>query len=219
MKTIPPSDLVDMRVLSRNASYKIDMVYADAHHPENIFDTAFYKKSAGLYLYKDLARIVIRAAETIRGYNMILVLKDGLRPVETQAAMQETDIVKANPQWMQGGDNRLLSPPGKGGHPRGMAVDVSLETLNGEHIDCGTPFDAMVPQSRRDYTDLPQSCLHYRQLLTNTMSAAAKHYNIPLHPLSSEWWDYRYPAEIYNEYAPLSDSDLPDDRKITLSSN
>lgn len=217
MKQILVTDLVDMHVLSRNAPYRIDMVYADASHPENIFGTALYRHDAGFYLYKGLAQIVLRAADLFREYHLILVLKDGLRPVEAQAAMQETAIVKANPQWMVDGDNRLLSPPGMGGHPRGMAVDVALETLNGEAIDFGTSFDAMVAESRRDFTDLPASCLHYRQLLTDTMVKAAQYYNVPLLPLPSEWWDFRYPAAISNEYAPISDADLPDDMKMVIS--
>jgi len=217
MKIMAVTDLVDMRVLARNAPYRIDMVYANATHPENIFGIAIYKPDAGFYLYKGLAQIIIRAANLCQTYNLVLVLKDGLRPVEAQAAMQEAAIVKANPQWMADDENRLLSPPGMGGHPRGMAVDVALETRLGEHIDCGTCFDAMVPQSRRDYTDLPASCLHYRALLTDIMTSAAQYYNVPLLPLPSEWWDFRYPADIYNQYAPMSNTDLPDDMKMVIS--
>lgn len=215
MKILSPDDFVDMRVLARHAVYEIDLVYADASHPENIFGKALYKKDAGLYLYKDLAHIVLKAADILlKNHGLILVLKDGLRPVEAQQAMLETDIVRANPHWLEDGDNRLLSPPGQGGHPRGMAVDVSLKTPEGNNVDCGTCFDAMVPQSHRDYRDLPETCLRNRAILTDSMMQAADYYNVPLHPLSSEWWDYRYPAELSGRYAPVSDTGLPASMKM-----
>ena len=42
-----------------------------------------------------------------------------------QTAMGKTQIVKDNPDWLEE-PNRMVSPPGNGAHPRGMAIDVCV---------------------------------------------------------------------------------------------
>jgi D-alanyl-D-alanine dipeptidase len=41
------------------------------------------------------------------------------------------------------------------------------------------------------------------------MMDAAEQAGVELFPLPQEWWDFRLPAEIYGQYAPLADEDLP----------
>lgn len=188
--------------------FAIDIVYADAAHPENIFAAAVYHKDARLVLHKDLARIILTAARKLRAdYGWTLVLKDGLRPVEAQAAMMETDIVKRNPHWL--GEPRLLSGPGQGAHPRGMAIDVSVEG-----VDMGTVFDAMVPESARGYMGFSSAVLDNRAKLEKAMMDAAGKHGLPLLPLASEWWDFRLTRDLSERFAPLSDADLPAALKI-----
>ena len=187
----------------------IDLVYADAHHPENIFGTAVYHPSAELSLHRDLARIVLRCARSLfQTQGWILVLKDGLRPVDCQKHLMQTPIVQRNPQWVEG-TPRLLSAPGQGAHPRGMAVDVSVCTSNGDTIDMGTPFDCMTTQSARDCSDHPAAILNNRRILEQHFLDAAKALSLPLLPLPSEWWDFRFPADYYNNFKALEESDLP----------
>ena len=62
--TIDPRDLVPMDIF-RDEPFAIDIVYAQATHPENIFGTAVYHKDARLVLHRDLARIVIATARTL----------------------------------------------------------------------------------------------------------------------------------------------------------
>lgn len=186
----------------------IDLVYADARHPENIFGAAVYHPSSRLILYKDLARIVLSAARALHAdYGWTLILKDGLRPIEAQAALIDTDIVKAHPHWL--GEPRLLSGPGMGGHPRGMAVDVSVAG-----VDMGTAFDAMIPESARDYTGFDGAVLENRARLENAFVESAQKLGLPLLPLASEWWDFRLPGSHSGQYAPLSDADLPPPLKM-----
>ncbi len=33
--------------------------------------------------------------------------------------------------------------------------------------------------------------------------------------LPQEWWDFRLPAEIFEQYAPLSDAELPPQMRMT----
>lgn len=181
----------------------IDLVYADAAHPENIFGTAVYAQGARLVLHRDLARIVLMTARLLHTrHGWTLVLKDGLRPVEAQAALMETDIVKRNPQWLQ--EPRLLSGPGQGAHPRGMAIDVSVKEAS-----MGTAFDAMVAESARDYDGFDADILQNRRWLEAGFADAAATLGLPLLALPSEWWDFRLPANYHGRYAPLSDADLP----------
>lgn len=186
----------------------IDLVYANSKHPENIFSTSLYRSNARLSLHHDLARVVIKAARYInQSHQWILVLKDGLRTIEAQQAMMETKIVRANPHWLM--EPRMLSGPGMGGHPRGMAVDVSVIDKNGATIDMGTSFDTMTPQSARSYGGFSNDVLRNREILESAFVSGAKDLSLPILPLPSEWWDFRFPATHSNQYAPLSDVDLP----------
>jgi D-alanyl-D-alanine dipeptidase len=219
-KTLTAQDLVCMDDQAGRVPYVIDLVYAKADHPENIFKTALYHSEAKLWLHYDLAAIVMNAAIMLNmqtGWRM--VLKDGLRTIEAQARMQDTDIVKANPHWSLPGPQRLLSPAGHGGHPRGMAIDIDLIDERGKPVDMGTVFDFLTEdparnQAARDYKDLPPSVLDNRAKLEIAMMDAARDLGVELLPLPSEWWDFRFPAAAYNEYAPLSDEDLPPNMRI-----
>ncbi len=218
MKPITPNDLADMGALAFRYSFRIDLVYADAGHPENIFGTALYRRDAPFLLHKLFAPVVIDAAQTLQDrYGARLVLKDGLRPVEAQAAMQETAIVRANPQWCEGPD-RLLSKPGQGGHPRGMAVDVAVEGPDGQPWDMGTVFDTMTPSSARSHADFSQDILDNRARLEQIFLDSAARRDLPLLPLPSEWWDFRFPAAFSEHYAPVSDADLPTGMQMTAQS-
>lgn len=206
-EAIDPRDLVPMDLFA-GEPLAIDLVYADARHPENIFGVAVYHPGARLILHKDLAGIVLLAARVLQAqYGWTLILKDGLRPIEAQAALIETDIVKANPHWL--GEPRLLSGPGMGGHPRGMAVDVSIAG-----VDMGTAFDAMVPESARDYAGFGEAVLENRARLEKAFVESAQKCGAPLLPLPSEWWDFRLPGSHSGKYAALSDADLPPPLKM-----
>lgn len=220
LMVIPATDLIAMDSMAGDTPLRIDIVYAQARHPENIFGLALYRPDARLWLHRDFADIVIRAAASCyaeTGY--VFVLKDGLRTIEAQAMMQETDIVKANPHWTQE-PNRLLSPPGKGGHPRGMAVDIVLETESGTLVEMGTRFDHLskdpaVNPAKRGFAGISKAAKTNRETLENFMVKAAQDLNRPMLPLPSEWWDFRFPGSYSEKYAPLSDRDLPEDMRMT----
>ena len=191
----------------------IDLVYAKTDHPENIFGIAAYHKDARLILHKELARIVLKTARLLQEhYGWALVLKDGLRTVEAQRALMDTDIVRRNPHWLE--EPRLLSAPGQGAHPRGMAIDVSVNEADGTPVDMGTLFDAMVPESARNYDGFPPDILQNRSTLEEAFAEAAQALSLPLLALPSEWWDFRLPASYNGLYEPLSDDDLPDCLKM-----
>jgi len=216
MKRIDPSDLLDIAAMAhiQGVDLRTDLIYADAAHPLNsTFCEAIYHPDAKLWLHRDLAAVVLTAASTANTADYRFVVTDGLRTIDAQARMMETDIVRANPHWTVPGPDMLLSQPGGGGHPRAMAVDIYLETLAGQVVDMGTVLDYFSTNpadnpAARDYT-FPADILANRAMLEGWMMDAARAHNTPLLPLPSEWWDFRLPPEIFNEYAPLADADLP----------
>jgi len=218
MRGINPADLIPMDLFLSAEPIQIDVAYA---HSNNLFQQPIYHPEARLWLHKDLAAIVILAARILLWHGAQqnkeiwhIQLKDGLRTTDAQAAMQETAIVKANPHWMEPGEKRLLSPPGLGAHPRAMAVDIIPILADGTLVDMGTQFDEMTSQSARNAMDISAQAQENRALFTKSMNDAAILLDLEIHPLSTEWWDYRFPVAYSNQYAPLSESDLP--RKMQL---
>ncbi len=224
MIPIPPSDILPAFLLSRYMpSLSCDLPYAKGAHPENMFQEAVYRPDAGLWLHRDLLCVVAYAAVfAVRRHGWGLVLKDGLRPVEAQQAMQETAIVRAHPHWCEDGPARMLSTPGKGAHPRGMAIDLVPVCLSdgGEPVDMGTAFDALPADPARNpahraYPDLPEEVRANRRALERLIMDAAVAAGVPLRPLPVEWWDFRCPDDIYNARTPLSDADLLPCQRMT----
>ncbi|MGB4058520.1 MAG: M15 family metallopeptidase [Alphaproteobacteria bacterium] len=213
MKRIDPENLVCMNDAAANGVLRVAVAYAQ---PDNLlFGERIYRPEAKCWLHQDLANIVLRAAQDcVNTHKLRYVLHDGLRTIDAQEAMLRTKKVKDNPRWLS---ERLLSMPGMGGHPRGMAVDISLETPGGNPIDMGTPFDFMARDSgpdknpaHRKHKNLSPDVLRNRSFLEGTMVNAAAALGLPLQPLPQEWWDFRMPPDVYENYAPLSDADLPD---------
>lgn len=219
LKKITPADLVALDDFAGKHPVRIDLVYAQPQHRDNMFGCGIYRQGAKMWAHRDFAPIVLRAAALCFAQKKWLFeIKDCLRPVEAQAAMMETDIVKANPHWIQE-PNRLLSPPGKGGHPRGMAVDIILIDENGGEVDMGTRFDYLSPDrnnnpAARNYTGFSAAVLSHRKLLEDCMMGAAKEAGRELLPLPQEWWDFRFPYAYANLYEPVSDKALPPDMQM-----
>lgn len=218
MKRIDPKDLVDIAAEAqrRGIDVRTDLIYADAEHPLNsTFREAIYRRGAKLWLYRDLAEVVLLAANTCRkhhGYRFVLT--DGLRTTDAQRRMMDTAIVRANPHWTAEGPKMLLSRPGGGGHPRAMAVDIYLETPDGAVLDMGTVLDHFSTDpddnpAARDYASFSDEVYANRTLLETLMKNAGNELNTDILALPSEWWDFRLMPDFFNLYAPLSDADLP----------
>lgn len=217
--SLDPASLVPMDIFSGDFSLRTQLTYAQ---PDNLLlGEAIYRRNARLWLHEDLARIVLLACRICRkNHGFHMVLYDGLRTVEAQQKMLECARVKQNPHWLE--EPRLLSPPGAGGHPRGMAIDVALETPQGQLLDMGTPFDFLAENAapehnpaHRRHPHLSSQASENRAILENVMMRAAKILNLPLLPLPQEWWDFRLPSSIYERYEPLSDADLPWQMRMT----
>lgn len=210
LHAINSADLVEMDAFA-GPGLRVECAYA---RPDNLlFGERIYREDAKLWLHTNLARIVVKASELAEPKGYRLVLYDGLRTMEAQERMLRTRRVQENPQWLE--EPRLLSPPGAGAHPRGMAIDVSLETAKGELLNMGTPFDFLAADpapehnpAHRHHAQPPEISAN-RSLLDGFMLKASEILNIRLLPLAQEWWDYRLSPNVYGAYAPLRDRDLP----------
>ncbi len=217
---IPPADLVDLNGFEGQHPVRVDVVYAKADHPRNIFGTAIYRADAHMWAHKDMARVILKAAALCHAQSgWIFEIKDCLRTVEAQEKMRETDIVKRNPHWLQE-PNRLLSPPGLGGHPRGMAVDIVLLDKQGHEVDMGTPFDFLSEDrannpAARNYTHFPDAVLKNRKFLEDVMVRAGKECGFEIYPLPQEWWDFRFMPDYSRRFAPIHDAELPAHMRMT----
>ena len=222
MKRIDPHDLTDLDAAARacGIDLRCDLIYAQAAHPLNsTFCEAIYRPDARLWLHRDLAAITLLAATRAAAHGIRFVVTDGLRTVDAQTRMLHTAIVRANPHWTRPGPDMLLSQPGGGGHPRGMAVDIYLERMDdGRVIDMGTPLDYFSTDPRHNPAarayPCPPAVLANRALLTGLMLRAARDLGHALVPLASEWWDFRFPSDVINAHAPLHDADLPPDMRM-----
>jgi D-alanyl-D-alanine dipeptidase len=211
LQRIEPTDLVDMAVVTAGLSVRIEVSYARGDNL--LFGERIYREGAKLWLHQDLATVVVGAAQLAGAQDLRLVLYDGLRTSTAQAKMLEAQAVKDHQHWLE--EPRLLSPPGAGAHPRGMAIDVSLETLDGALLNMGSAFDYLSDDpsptaniAHRDYAH-GDDVARNRARLDALMMDAAEQAGVELFPLPQEWWDFRLPAEIYGQYAPLADEDLP----------
>ncbi|MFH1158852.1 MAG: M15 family metallopeptidase [Pseudomonadota bacterium] len=225
LKRISPSELVAFDDFAGTHPVRVDPVYAQPLHLDNMFKTAIYTPDAKIWGHRDLVAIVLAASRIcFENTGWIFEIKDCLRPVEAQALMGETEIVKAHPQWLE--EPRLLSPPGTGGHPRGMAVDIILVDGNGKEIDMGTRFDYLTedrannPAARGttrfgDDESRNRRILANRRVLEESMMQAAAAAGRKILPLPEEWWDFRFPPGHYNLYEPLRDADLPPEMRMT----
>ena len=215
MQTLPLSHFVPMDIFVGHEPIDIDLVYANVNHPSNIFGEALYQKDTRLWAHKDIAIVTLLAARILhRKTNCRFSLKDCLRTSDAQVAMSRTQIVNDNPDWLEE-PNRMVSPPGSGAHPRGMAIDVCILDADDQELDMGTSFDEMTPKSFRSCTDFPEEVLRNRTLLEDAFVTSAKALKFDFLPLPEEWWDFRFPIETYNRYRPLSDEDLPAQMQMT----
>jgi len=227
LRIIKPEDLVFIDEFAGMHPIKVDLVYSQAEHKDNIFIPTLYKADARMLMHKELLPIVLDAAEhCFKERKLLLELKDCLRPLEAQEAMYVTDIVKANPHWVEEGPRKMLSSPGRGGHPRGMAVDIILIDENGDEIDMGTSFDYLGEDlennpAARNYTKFSddqsynEMILDNRKFLTDAMLQAGKKFGREVWPLSNEWWDFRFLSDYTELFAPISDKDLPPEMRMT----
>lgn len=196
-----------------NERFNLELVYANPQHPYNLFVTpekqTAYVDNADFVVSEPIAKILSYVARFLPN-NMAMRLYDCLRPIEAQAFMKQfKDSLNI--------DHNMLSDPGMGGHPRGMAIDCALVPITAPYavcsVDYGTAFDDLRFTKRDDGTKMAyahrnnlqtisflakQNRLHLEVIMQKAALAA----RVPLMPLPQEWWDFRLPKNK-NDYGHI----------------
>jgi D-alanyl-D-alanine dipeptidase len=156
----------------------IDLAYAT---PQNFTGRVLYTDNRAR-LRPEAAAALLRAADSFAAIGLRLVLLDAFRPVHVQQSL-----------WAIRPDPEFVADPAIGSdHSRGVAVDVTLADATG-NLDMGTDFDAALPQSHHDRSDIGPQAVKNRDILRHTMANAGFAAN------PYEWWHYalegaaRYP--------------------------
>lgn len=207
-----PFGLIPLDLFTDDAPFEIDVVYAQPQHPDNQFP-GLYVPTARMLAHVRIVPIILAAARLADArHGWRLKINDCFRPTEAQAQMAT-----------YGFPTELVAPPGIGAHPRGMAFDVEALNAEDDLVPMGTAFDAFTDDmahnpAARSWTDFgpPNSngamsaqIVQNRQWLDACIFDAAARLGEPFVGYDSEWWDYRFPAEIYNALPALSESTLP----------
>ena len=114
--------------------------------------------------------------DLIENYNLRIKIFDGYRPLSVQKKM-----------WEIYPDDRYVANPATGSkHNRGAAVDVTIIDSTGTQLDMGTEFDNFTEKAHPSYTNLPETVLNNRELLSDTMMKYG------FYPITTEWWHFDF---------------------------
>ncbi|WP_445381907.1 M15 family metallopeptidase [Robiginitalea sp. IMCC43444] len=176
--TLPPletlPDSLFIRLADYSNAFSYDLRYATAN---NFLKEAVYE-CAECYTRVSTARALIAANAVFQSQGYRIRFFDCYRPNSVQYAMWD---IFPNPQY--------VANPVKGSiHNKGGAVDITLESPDGEMLDMGTDFDFFGPRAHHDHTALPAHVLENRRLLKSVMEAHG------FWSIRTEWWHYNLKA-------------------------
>lgn len=142
--------------------------------PDNFTGRPVYRRAAA-YLHPVAAEHLTRAVNLAKVQELRLKIFDAFRPAEAQWVM-----------WNHTPDPNFLADPRRGSpHSRGVALDVTLCTLDGTELDMGTRFDDFTPRSYHADTGISALAQRNRFLLLGLMTAAGWDF------YRNEWWHYQ----------------------------
>ncbi|MCH2037602.1 MAG: hypothetical protein MK137_03305 [Rickettsiales bacterium] len=217
---ITPNQLTSMSQYTSSYPINIDLVYAKLEHTDNHFKVTLpgsispiplYKSDAAMLAHKSMADIILSATKYLpAGYS--LSLKDIFRSGDAQLGMSYCHDKYGKPY-----PTNLVSKPGQGAHPLGMAADIMLKK-DGVEVDAGTPFDYFdvdavarneLPKSSRLNTNITGSQKANQRLLETAMMRAALDHGRLLMPPEEKH------LILTDTYYPILDEQLPDSMKMT----
>ncbi len=175
------ADTTFVRLAEFSDGFAYDLRYATKNNflKEKVYDCA------ECYTRVKTAKALLAANSEFRDKGVRIKFFDCYRPNSVQYKMWE---IVPNPQY--------VANPKKGSiHNKGGAVDITLETLEGEQLDMGTDFDFFGKRAYHDMTDLSQEILDNRKLLKETME---KH---GFWSIRTEWWHYNLGAASNDKVA------------------
>jgi len=168
--------------------YDVDVSLAYAT-PKNFTEAAVYQQ-AECYLHPDAAEKLQDAITAARAMGYRLKIFDAFRPSEAQWIL-----------WNHTPDPEFLADPRRGSpHSRGVAVDVTLLTMDGAALEMGTDFDAFTPLSHHGNNGVSREAQRNRLILLGLMTQSGWDF------YRNEWWHY----QLFNsrEYPLISNAEL-----------
>jgi len=168
------ADTTFVRLADFSDGFAYDLRYATENNflKEKVYDCA------ECYTRVKTAKALIAANSDFHDQGVRIKFFDCYRPNSVQYKMWE---IVPNPQYVANPDKGSI-------HNKGGAVDITLETLEGEELDMGTDFDFFGKRAYHDMTDLPQNILDNRKLLKETMEQHG------FWSIRTEWWHYNLSA-------------------------
>ncbi len=192
-------NLVDITTL--DSSICVDLKYSST---DNFMGVDMYGNLDKAYLERDFANRVVKAQRILqeRHPEYTLLIYDAARPISVQRAMRKS---------VEGTEfERFVADGTRGGrHNYGVAVDLTIATLDGIPLDMGAGFDDFTvaasvkgtpdnadPRTRtldiyHNYVNamaergvISHEAAHNRMLLIEVMHAAG------LYPYRNEWWHF-----------------------------
>lgn len=156
----------------------LSLAYATA---ENFTGKPIYKRAA-CYLHPTAAEALERAILLASQIGLQLKVFDAFRPTEAQWKM-----------WEHTPDANYVANPSFGSpHSRGVAIDLTLVSSDGQELEMGTGFDTFTEKSHHGYIGLPPIVQRNRALLLGIMTAAG------WDCYQKEWWHYQlFSAKAY----------------------
>lgn len=131
------------------------------------------------YLRKEAEEKLCEASDLLAPLGLKFRIFDGYRPAAAQELL-----------WAACPDPDYIIPPEVGSnHTRGIAVDLTLMSVDGTELDMGTGFDDMTVQSHHCRRDIPVLAQRNRFLLQGVMSLCG------WVPQPTEWWHYQLPGD------------------------
>ncbi len=194
-------NLVDIHSLEGAEDIIVELKYSTT---DNFVGKDMYRDLEKAYFTQDFARKVIRAQQILRERypQYTLLIYDAARPISVQRYMRK--LVEGTPQ------QSFVADGSKGGrHNYGVAVDLTIATLQGMPLDMGAGFDDFTDAaSVKGTSDTSDASTRTLAVYTNYVNglvkqgvisaAAAKNrlllievmLEAGLYPYRREWWHF-----------------------------
>ena len=192
-------NLVDIRAL--DSEILVDLKYSTT---DNFMGVDMYGELETAYLEREFAKRVVRAQQLLqeRHPDYTLLIYDAARPISVQRAMRRV---------VEGTEFESFVADGtRGGrHNYGVAVDLTIATLDGTPLDMGAGFDDFTeaasvkgtadnsdPNTRtlkvyRDYINsLAARGIISREAAANRIMLVEVMHEAGLYPYRREWWHF-----------------------------
>jgi D-alanyl-D-alanine dipeptidase len=184
---LPPLESLPDTAFVRLSDYSTEFSFDLRYATEDNFMKARVYDCPKCYTRAITARALIEANREFLTHGVRIRFFDCYRPNSVQYLMWK---IVPNPQY--------VANPAKGSiHNKGGAVDITLETIQGEMLEMGTDFDYFGKRAYHDNTALPAQILENRKLLKETMERHG------FWSVRTEWWHYNlgaasaYPVEDF----------------------